>query len=394
MKKYIAVLLVLCVMIAAKNIMVTDSGRKEFVLTRPEYDEEELYVDIQAQIGKSKIPLMLDIKPRQLSAKEVYIKFEEAKKEIEDKMTSENESLSCVTKNLELPDEYQGISIFWLSSDDSLVTGDGTVNPYVLSIGEKKQVILTAVLSYEEYRMEYCFDVWVVCRQPESDKEKSQWLGERIRQALEAQAQNDKPELPSNIDGMDITYVFPEEDGTMIFGFFFMAVAALAFAGFKKKKAFEKARLRQMDIDYCEVVSKLTLLMGAGLTIRNAWKKIVDDYQKGKKENGIRYVYEEMTVTVNELASGVMETVVYENFGRRCNTPRYIKLGSLLEQNFLKGSRQLLKLLEEESDRAFEERKLLAKKQGEEASTKLLIPLGMELIAVMAIVMAPALMNF
>ena len=43
---------------------------------------------------------------------------------------------------------------------------------------------------------------------------------------------------------------------------------------------------------------------------------------------------------------------------------------------------------------AFEKRKNLAKIKGEEATTKLLFPLLLMLVVVMAIIMIPAVMNF
>ena len=51
-------------------------------------------------------------------------------------------------------------------------------------------------------------------------------------------------------------------------------------------------------------------------------------------------------------------------------------------------------MLEKESDDAFKERKLLAKKLGEEASTKMLVPLMLMMIVVMAIIIAPAVLSF
>ena len=50
--------------------------------------------------------------------------------------------------------------------------------------------------------------------------------------------------------------------------------------------------------------------------------------------------------------------------------------------------------LQEESRMAFEQRILVAKRRGEEASTKMLVPLMLMLMLVMAIVMVPALMEF
>ena len=50
--------------------------------------------------------------------------------------------------------------------------------------------------------------------------------------------------------------------------------------------------------------------------------------------------------------------------------------------------------LEEEEHRAYTERILLAKKLGEEASTKMLLPLLLMMMLVMGIVLAPAMIGF
>ena len=50
-------------------------------------------------------------------------------------------------------------------------------------------------------------------------------------------------------------------------------------------------------------------------------------------------------------------------------------------------------LLDAEAKEAFVERKRYAKQLGEEASTKLLIPMGLMLLLVFAILMLPAMMN-
>ena len=55
------------------------------------------------------------------------------------------------------------------------------------------------------------------------------------------------------------------------------------------------------------------------------------------------------------------------------------------------GSRGLLSSLQRESKDAFEERKSRAERKGEEAGTKLLVPMFMMLIIVMAVIMVPAM---
>jgi len=65
-----------------------------------------------------------------------------------------------------------------------------------------------------------------------------------------------------------------------------------------------------------------------------------------------------------------------------------------LEQNLKKGTKGLAQMLENESLEAFEERKNIAKRLGEEAGTKLLAPMAIMLIIVMIIVIVPALLSF
>ena len=45
----------------------------------------------------------------------------------------------------------------------------------------------------------------------------------------------------------------------------------------------EEERKKQMIEDYPEVISKLTLYLGAGMTVKKAWRKITEGYMKEKK---------------------------------------------------------------------------------------------------------------
>ena len=175
-----------------------------------------------------------------------------------------------------------------------------------------------------------------------------------------------------------------------------VAVAAVLLSGREQKMKAAAIRNRQLRYDYSELVSKLTLLVGAGMTIRGAWIRMTKDYLSGITSEGQekKTAYDEMAVSAMQLDNGVPEAVVYENFARRCNTKEYLKLGMLLEQNIRKGSADLLGLLEQETYMAFEEHKEMARKKGEEAGTKLLIPMIIMLVIVMVIVMAPAMMSF
>lgn len=148
-----------------------------------------------------------------------------------------------------------------------------------------------------------------------------------------------------------------------------------------------------MILDYPEVVNKMALFLGAGMTVKRAWRKIVEDYGHQKELWGERYVYEEMKRTCYEMESGITEAESYENFGRRCGIQVYIRFGALLSQNLRKGTKGLTELLRLESIQAFDERKARAKKLGEEAGTKLLLPMFLMLAVVLVIVIVPAFLS-
>ena len=85
-----------------------------------------------------------------------------------------------------------------------------------------------------------------------------------------------------------------------------------------------------------------------------------------------------------------MESESYERFGRRCGVQEYIRLGALLSQNLRKVTKGLNDLLYLEMVQSFEERKARAKRLGEEAGTKLLMPMFLMLGVVLVIVVVPA----
>ena len=155
----------------------------------------------------------------------------------------------------------------------------------------------------------------------------------------------------------------------------------------------KKERQKQMLLDYPEVLNKLTLYLGAGMTLKRAWWKIVTDYEAQREVWGERFVYEEMKQTCYEMESGIMESESYERFGRRCERQEYIRLGALLSQNLRKGGKGLGQLLKTEAIQAQEERKAHAKRAGEEAGTKLLLPMFLMLAVVLVIVIVPAFLS-
>ena len=119
------------------------------------------------------------------------------------------------------------------------------------------------------------------------------------------------------------------------------------------------------------------------------------EYIDSRNEGGeMKYVYEELRLCLKRLHEGVNEEECLNVFGNRCNHISYKKLVTLLIQNSKKGTTGLIQALGNETKNAFEERKQIARRLGEEAQTKLLFPMIIMLVVVMIIIIIPAYVSF
>lgn len=139
----------------------------------------------------------------------------------------------------------------------------------------------------------------------------------------------------------------------------------------------EKKRRELLRLGYPDLVHELALYLVAGMTVRAAFVRM------GKTNELAAYACREMQ-------AGQSEVVAYEHFGKRAGPREYVKLSAMLSQNVKKGNGALLARLEEEALLSSEGRIQNGKKLGEEAETKLLIPMAMLLAVVMLMIMIPA----
>lgn len=146
-------------------------------------------------------------------------------------------------------------------------------------------------------------------------------------------------------------------------------------------------RRKLMKLAYPDIVYKLLLYLHAGMTIRGAMMKLAEDHEKRKGSDAIG---EEIAYTCRELKAGISEGAAYERLGRRTAVREYIRLCTLLAQNLKKGSTNLEVRLQEEAEHASYERLQESRRLGEEAGSKLLLPMGMLLLVVMLVIMIPA----
>ena len=292
---------------------------------------------------------------------------------------------------MEIP--HTGISVSWELDNYEVMNSRGVLKQEKLT-EEGTLVKLTAVLRYDEEKMSCEFYAHLFST-PLSKKEGVlKKISQEVEKADQEQREKDYLILPDQVDGRKLSWKPVKE--MRAFGILLLGGVMIVFqftAEKQKQKEQRKKEIRQMQFDYPQLINKFSLYIGAGMTVRRAWIQIVKEYDKEKHYLGERTVYEEMRYTMNELKDGRPESECYEAFGRRCESPVYRKFGMLLSQNLRKGTKGLTNLLQREAQEAFEERKNMAKKLGEEAGTKLMIPLFLMLAVVFVIVTVPAFLT-
>lgn len=394
---FVGNLLTLFLFISERTGGVLSDGK---YIIRNAYGHGSIEMVLQAKTEKSgggTETFPLKVEEQQYREAELKQLAQSLKSKLPDLILGDNISLEEVRSNLNLVQEAEGypFEIEWDSSNYSLVCSDGTiVNEELGESGEAVQ--LTARLLYQDYEQMLIFPVHILPPLYSKKEELQKKLQKQLVKAEEGSREKKQMELPKSVDGIEVAWSEKKTDDS---GYLFLLIcicSGLIYALQERNlKERTDARNRQLMLDYPELVSKLTLYMGAGMTIRNAFRKIAFDY-RSKREKGERhhYVYEEMLFTCYELDSGISEGKAYESFGRRCRLPQYTKFSSLLTQNLRKGSNSLSEALREEARSALEERRNTARKMGEEAGTKLLFPMMLMLGIVMVLIIIPAYFSF
>ena len=147
-------------------------------------------------------------------------------------------------------------------------------------------------------------------------------------------------------------------------------------------------RKRKLEImlDFPDFLVKLTLLINAGMNVAGAWEKVSGSTEK------TRALGRELDMALLEIRSGKSESKAYEDFAKRCRIQEVTRVVSVLLQNIKKGNAELVSILRIHANECWEMRKNAAKKLGEEASSKMLLPMAIMLLSILLIVTTPAIL--
>lgn len=357
-------------------------------VSRKNYGEGETEYSLIAESsdGKSE-KVNISLQEKSMTIEECYEELNKAKPKILKKMLGENEDVNNISRPLNFISSYgeRNIQIQWEVEESDLVDYEGNIIREVKEGGEVVRV--KASLTLNKVSIEYTIPLCITA------KESLLSLEEYLQRKVDEDEYSKEIELPKEINGNSVNYYMQREKSAeqIIFVGLVMVVAVFFLLDKNLDKDVEK-RNKQMLVDYPEIVSKILLYNGAGMSIRNTLERIVKEY-KDNREDTFRYAYEELEFTINKMNSGINEQQAISEYGKRSGIHCYIKLANILQQNLKRGTKEISQALQAEMNNAFFERKNKALKEGEEAGTKLLGPMVLMLIIAMAIVVAPALMS-
>ncbi len=381
--------------IAAAVVLITlaavAGGRDDYEyiseLVRP--DSGEIMYELEVIQGESIDEIQVYVGERVLTDEELEQLFAQAEKLLEERFLGENEGMDMIENPVNLINtlpEYD-MQVRWYIEDREVIDYWGNI----YQGNEEKATTVIATLVYEkeagggeEKSREYIYEPKI---RPYSEKQiHNMEIMEIFDTADENSANRDSVILPQSHNGRKLQYRIKKENAVFSFILIIPLIIVVVIIEKRSMKANRKKKLKEeLTREYPEIISKLSLLTGAGMTPYNALKRIAAD--------GNGEAYGRLAAVVGNIQSGASERTQYASFGQIFGLGVYSRLGSMLEQNAVKGNERLRIMLREECEQALEERKARARKAGEQAGTKMLFPMILMLLIVMAVIMVPAFMS-
>ena len=367
----------------------------EPVIVRNDYGEGKKTETYEVIVDGEKNEIQLEVSEKEYTSQEVERLFQKVEKELDQIILGENQSFDRVEQDLNLVTHMEDypVEIQWELSSYKVLGLDGTILTEDL---DKKGTLveLRGTIFYKEKSMVYIRNVMVYPLTRTGTEKLLYDVETELKKVEKSTREKGKFSLPQKVGNYQLTWQKAKEihwPYILIGGF--GLVAYLVYREREKERKKEKDRKTRFLREYPNVISKLTMLLSTGITAKNAWTRIVQNYEEQKENLGENQVYEEMKITLREMQSGVSEAEAYERFGQRCEVANYRKLGTMLSQNLRKGSSGILDILRMEAIQSFENRKSMARRQGEEVGTKLLLPMIGMLGVVLVMVLVPAFLT-
>lgn len=361
-------------------------------IKRNSYGEgsKEIELEIDSKFGKDK--LLLELAEREYSKEETDILFDQFIQDLPNLIKGNNKSISEVNGNLLFENYYEGYPFYCEFDTDNpeIISSSGELQK---EVSEATPVTIEVSVSYLEFNASNSFGVVVIPKEKSDREVFMAALSEEIQRDERENRSGEYINLPENFQGKPVDYrVVKGNKNVKIFAYVAVISILLFFYDSFMQKENEKKRKEEIKRLYPNFAQKFSMLSGAGLTPRQIFNKLGENYlKKSERKNPL---YDEIIVLNRELASGIPEITAYENFDKRCGVREISTFVSIVNQNMKKGAISLNTEIKKLSAESFRNQKGEIRKKGELAGSKLLFPMLIMLVIVFVMIMVPAFSSF
>jgi hypothetical protein len=397
----------LCMFLVAVLVLVflAKLGTAQFMPYEPSY-EDVAKAGIDAKLKANYKGDSIDLDKHITIGNEVMSDAKEAEmlketqKNLPYLILGENKSLASISNDLNLieKDETTGVNISWQSESEEMINEKGEVNfingkrgeeVYIsawLSLGgsssdAKIKVRLATPSSGYNIRRAMTSSIDLLLGAISRGEEKVQKDGKlALPKETETGIRLDWSFLPAKLPILEIIILF-----AIGFAIYITRYRKLEIALAKKGDAM----LRELP----DFLSKLILLLDAGMVFTTAFDRITNTYMENKASYGDRTLYNEF-INIKERVRVSNTPLIRELvcLADRSGKREMIRLMGIINDSMDKGT-DLLEKLRQENSLMLELKRKLAEERGQLAETKLSGPMAIQLLVIVLIAVAPALLD-
>lgn len=166
----------------------------------------------------------------------------------------------------------------------------------------------------------------------------------------------------------------------------FILFAIIGYLPYDEVGSNLRKRTEEIEKDFLQVVSQLTLLVVAGMEVNRAWRL--------SGNGGRTTLYTEMKRVDLDLDNGVTPLEAYGKFITRCGNKFTTRLATAISQNMSKGNSEIVNLFTKLNAESWSEYKHSSRRMSEKLQSKLFIPTMLMFVGILVLVILPATAGF
>jgi len=202
--------------------------------------------------------------------------------------------------------------------------------------------------------------------------------------------------LPTRLsDGSELTWSVEKKGGStwlLIIAFYVLLIILVVKSSIDRSQDEGKKNRKEIMKSLPRFTNQLLLMMNAGMILNDAFEKICQSYllmdedKKGFFERSVIQIHE------RNMDSRTSTALLISEFAAENAVKELMRISTILTENEKRGS-DIIDNLNRESIYLWDERKIVARESGKLIDTKMSYPLGILLILLIVITMAPALLS-